>query len=130
MQRHAALGIEMYQRAAVDALRHLRTPALHAKVKLPLQKGLLPLRHVLGDDKARLLQAFKHVGKDGADGGHALHIVERVFEACICRVKLAQLRHTCGRQCFKKDDDAADGFFRQGCWGAQGVFHGEGFTGR
>ena len=130
VQRDQALLIEHQVRCAAHRLRHALVKVLEGEQEIPGQKALLALHHPAGDDEARLFQRLEHVGKDALDGGHALHLVERVFEARLCRVKLAQLRHACGRQRFKKDDDAADGFFCRGRGGAQRLFHGGGFTGR
>jgi hypothetical protein len=59
---------------------------LECKQEIPGQEALLPLHHAAGDDKAGLVERHIHVLKDVPDGVHALHLVERVFEACIGRI--------------------------------------------
>ncbi|MNT87190.1 hypothetical protein D3C72_2275720 [compost metagenome] len=82
-------------RGATHRLRHAFFKALERKQKIPGQKTLLPLHHAAGDHKTRLLQRLEHVRKNGLDGGHAQHFVERVLEASLRRIELADGDQVC-----------------------------------
>ena len=101
-------------RAAANALLGLRIHGLEAEHKVPHQKALRALHHTIGHDKARLVQAVKHVLKDGFNRCHTLHLFERVFKASVRRIPLTQGFDVCAVEVFKRQHQGVYCFVERG----------------
>ena len=109
VQHHQSLGIEHQVRSTQNHLLLVLVEAANFKPEFPSHKALHALAHALGDDKTRLYQTHKHVGKDAGDLCKTSHAVEWIFEACLGRVVAVQLRQTLRRQVFKIRQHCVDG---------------------
>ena len=115
------MRVQHQVRGAAHGLGHVAVKAPEAEVKIPGQKALRTLHHALRDHKARCIQRHKHVLEHAGDGGNALHVLERVFEAGVGGIELPDLRQVLGPQVLKKRHDGRDGLV-----GVQGDGSGHG----
>ena len=107
MFAHPAVGRAAHKRATSDDARG--GFAAERKVEVPHQKRAVFFDHLLRHDKARAVQAVKHVFKNTAYGRHTLHLIEGVFEARIGGVQLLNLCQVLGLQLGVKSHQSLDG---------------------
>ena len=118
MKHHLAGVIESQVRGAAHGLPSDAVKALEAKAKIPDQKAFLALRHAPGHDEMRLIQRLEHVRKNALHRGHALDLVERVFEKGLGGIKVFEPGHIGALELLKKLHQGIDGAVQVGLYRA------------
>ena len=105
-----AIGTEAEMCGASYALLSCRK-AFHSKQKIPGQKSLITLQHMICHHKARPIDLLEHVRKNSYDFGQAANFVKGIFEKHIFAIYLSQLADAASLDRLKKSYQSLQAFF-------------------